>query len=304
MLDDYKQTQVISYNILKNSINNQKLSHAYLIETNGNSDGFNFALSFAKALLCPHSYTNCSTCNNCNQCKVIDNNNFIELEIIETGEMWITKDKISKLQNDFNFKPVIGHKKIYIIKEADKIRETLANTLLKFIEEPEEGIIAILITENRDKIINTILSRCQIISLNKNDNSNIKIDEMYDFEKVDNAVKFVNFLEKNGLETLLNTIELFHSNYSDRKEYQVAFNIILLYYKDVLNYLIDSDIILFKDYIDKINVIATKNNIDMILKKIDIIINLKNYIKNNINLNLIVDKLIISIEKVKYDRGC
>lgn len=304
MLDDYKQTQVISYNILKNSINNQKLSHAYLIETNGNSDGFNFALSFAKALLCPHSYTNCSTCNNCNQCKVIDNNNFIELEIIETGEIWITKDKISKLQNDFNFKPVIGHKKIYIIKEADKIRETLANTLLKFIEEPEEGIIAILITENRDKIINTILSRCQIISLNKNDNSNIKIDEMYDFEKVDNAVKFVNFLEKNGLETLLNTIELFHSNYSDRKEYQVAFNIILLYYKDVLNYLIDSDIILFRDYIDKINVIATKNNIDMILKKIDIIINLKNYIKNNINLNLIVDKLIISIEKVKYDRGC
>ena len=92
---------------------------------------------------------------------------------------------------------------------------------------------------------------------------------MYDFEKVDNAVKFVNFLEKNGLETLLNTIELFHSNYSDRKEYQVAFNIILLYYKDVLNYLIDSDIILFKDYIDKINVIATKNNIDMILKKIE-----------------------------------
>lgn len=304
MLDDYKQTQVISYNILKNSIINKKLSHAYLIETNGNSDGFNFALSFAKSLLCPNSYTNCNTCNNCNQCRTIDDNNFIELEIIETNEMWITKDKINKLQNDFNLKPVIGHKKIYIIKEADKIRENLANTLLKFIEEPAEGVTAILITENRNKIINTILSRCQIISLNKNDNDDKKIDELYDLENVDNIVKFVNFLENNGLETLLNILDLFHNNYSDRKEYQVAFNIILLYYKDVLNYLIDSDIILFRDYIDKIKVVSSKNDIDMVLKKIEIIIDLKNFIKNNVNLNSIVDKLIISIEKVKYDRSC
>ena len=304
MLDDYKQTQLISYNILKNSINNKKISHAYLIETNGNRDGFNFALSFAKSLLCPNSYTNCNYCNNCNQCQIIDDNNFIELEIIETDEMWINKDKINKLQNDFNFKPVVGHKKIYIINQAEKIRESLANTLLKFIEEPEDGIIAILITENRNKIINTILSRCQIISLNKNNSNEVKIDELYDLEKVSNVVKFISFLENNGLETLLNTQELFHSKYIDRKEYEVAFNIILLYYKDVLNYLIGSDVILFKDYIEKIKDISLKNNIDIVLKKIEIIINLKNYIKNNVNLNLLVDKFIISIEKVKHDRSC
>ena len=304
MLDDYKQTQLISYKILKNSINNQKISHAYLIETNGNKDAFNFALSFAKALLCPYLYTNCTRCNNCNQCKIIDDNNFIELEIIETEDMWITKDKINKLQSDFNFKPVIGKKKIYIIKEAEKIKENLANSLLKFIEEPEEGIIAILITENKNKIINTILSRCQLISLNKNDNKNLKIDEMYDLDKVNSTINFINYLEKNGLETLLNTIELFHNYYIDRKDYEVAFNIILLYYKDVLNYLLDSDIILFEDYIDKIKEISLKNDIDGVLKKIEVVINLKKYIKNNVNLNLIVDKLIISIEKVKYDRGC
>lgn len=304
MLDDYKQTQLIAYKILKNSITDQKISHAYLIETNGNRDGFNFALAFAKSLLCPHFYTNCSSCNNCTQCKTIENNNFIELEIIETEDMWITKDKISKLQNDFNFKPVIGKKKIYIIKGAEKIKENLANTLLKFIEEPEEGIIAILITENKNKIINTILSRCQVISMNKNDKEELKIDEIYDVDKVNNAINFINYLEKNGLETLLNTIDLFHNHYVDRKDYEVAFNIILLYYKDILNSLIGADVILFKNYTDKIKEVASNNNIDILLKKIEVIIYLKKYIKNNVNLNLIVDKLIISIEKVKYDTGC
>lgn len=304
MLDDYKQTQLIAYKILKNSITNQKISHAYLIETNGNKEGFNFALAFAKSLLCPHFYTNCNCCNNCTQCKTVENNNFIELEIIETEDMWITKDKISKLQNDFNFKPVIGKKKIYIIKGAEKIKENLANTLLKFIEEPEEGIIAILITENKNKIINTILSRCQVISMNKNNKEELKIDEIYEVDKINNAINFINYLEKNGLETLLNTIELFHNNYVDRKDYEVAFSIILLYYKDILNSLIGSDIILFKNYIDKIKEVASNNDIDVLLKKIEIIIDLKKYIKNNVNLNLIVDKLIISIEKVKYDTGC
>ena len=58
MFDNYIKIQNIAYNILKNSIKSDKISHAYLIETQGNDYGFDFALSFAKALLCPKRKTN------------------------------------------------------------------------------------------------------------------------------------------------------------------------------------------------------------------------------------------------------
>ena len=62
MLDDYKDTQKTAYGILSNAINNNIISHAYLIETLGNKRGFDFALSFAKALLCPEGKTNNKNC--------------------------------------------------------------------------------------------------------------------------------------------------------------------------------------------------------------------------------------------------
>ena len=97
----------------------------------GNDYGFDFALAFAKVLLCPYKYFNDAKCGNCNQCKAIDDNNFIELEIIDTEEMWIKKEKIDSLQKNFNFKPIIGKRKVYIINNADRIKDTIANKLLK-----------------------------------------------------------------------------------------------------------------------------------------------------------------------------
>ena len=88
MLDDYKEINPTAYNIIKNAIDNDKISHAYLIETLGNNNGFDFALAFAKVLLCPKKYTNSKNCGVCNQCKLIDDNNYIELEIIDTDDLW------------------------------------------------------------------------------------------------------------------------------------------------------------------------------------------------------------------------
>lgn len=299
MLDEYKDSQKIAYNILSNSLKKNKLSHAYIIETNGNQDGFYFARAFAKSLLCPSNKTNNLECENCNQCQVINENNFIELEIIKTEEMWIKKEKLIELQKNFNFKPIIGKYKVYIIKDADKIKENLANTLLKFIEEPAEGVMAILITENKNKILKTILSRCQIISLQKtNDNVN-DINKMFETEKLLTAIKFINYLETNGLETILNSKSLFLDVFKDRSDYEVAFNIILLYYKDALNFLIKGNLSLFSGYKDNIKIVLQNNNISDLIDKIDIVVNLKKLLKNNVNLNLILDKFIISLEKVK-----
>ena len=303
MLDDYKDTQNTAYGILSNAINNNRISHAYLIETLGNNKGFDFAISFAKTLLCPKGLTNNKNCENCIQCKLIDDNNYIELEIIETNDLWLKKDSIDKLQKDFNFKPIVGKRKIYIIKNAEKIRESLANTLLKFIEEPEEGIIAILVTDNKSKILDTIISRCQIISL-KNTNSTYAFDKNeYGDELINSVIKFLNFYEEKKLETIVYANDLFHSYMKDRNDYLLAFNLILMYYNDVLNYKLNGDLICFKEYVNDYKYIDNLS-IENVLKKINIVIDLKGNILNNVNLNLLVDKLVISFKKVDDNDIC
>ena len=298
MIDDYKNLQSVGYNIIKNAVNNDKISHAYLIETMGNDYGFDFALAFAKVLLCPYKYFNDAKCGNCNQCKAIDDNNFIELEIIDTEEMWIKKEKIDSLQKNFNFKPIIGKRKVYIINNADRIKDTIANKLLKFIEEPAEGIVAILVTENKEKIIDTIISRCQIISLKTSYKaSDLNILKKYDKNMIDDTLNFVKFLEKEKINSIAYTNDLVHSKLKDRIYYIHFFEIMILFYNDIINYILNNELKIFKDYDIEIGNFETKK-IANILKKIDIILEFKKYIINNVNLNLLIDKLIINFEKV------
>lgn len=305
MFDNYIKIQNIAYNILKNSIKSDKISHAYLIETQGNDYGFDFALSFAKALLCPKRKTNNKQCFNCNQCQAIDDNNFIELEIVDTDDLWLKKENIEILQKNFNFKPIVGKLKIYIIKNADKIRENLANTLLKFIEEPEQGIVAILVTDNKARILDTIISRCQVISLkcDNKDNSDSELKK-YDENIILTTIKFINYYEKNGLDTLLYTNSLFHDNLSDRNDYNIAFNIIIMYYKEILNYKLNNKLTNFIEYKDHLEEIIGIVKLDDAIKKIDIALDLKKTIGNNVNINLLVDKLIIDFAKVDQNEKC
>ena len=79
MLDEFQLEQPIIYKTLVNSIKNNKCLHAYLIDSNGYSNSLDFAIAFAKSILCPNNYFNCTNCKNCYQCKNIDNREFLEL---------------------------------------------------------------------------------------------------------------------------------------------------------------------------------------------------------------------------------
>ena len=80
--------------------------------------------------------------------KLVETNNYPDLKIIETNNLQYKKEEIKNLQKEFKTKPIYGKYKIYIIKECEKLTENISNTILKFLEEPEEGIIAILMVEN------------------------------------------------------------------------------------------------------------------------------------------------------------
>lgn len=317
MLDDFIKTQPIAYQILSKSKRRDRVSHAYIIETNGYSKGLDLAIAFSKYLLCPNSYPNCEKCQNCTQCFTIDKKEFIELKIIETDGSQIKKEQIDNLQLDFSKKPVIGDRKIYIINEAEKLNSKTSNSILKFIEEPEEGIIAILITNNVNNLLSTIVSRCQIISLKNNDikenlNTLEKIVDVLilnddekkfllekdeeDKNKVDRIIDFIKYYEKNNTETIIYSNKLFHQYFNTRENMKLGFDLILLFYKDVLNMKIEKKLVIFNDYEKEIEKVEKLNELEQILYKINLISILKEKIKFNANATLLLDKLVISLE--------
>lgn len=313
MLDKYKDSQKIVYKILKNAIEQDRISHAYLFETNGYKDAKKVAISFAKSLFCPNKYTNYENCTHCSQCSNIDKNNFIELKVIEPDGMWIKKEQLDALQKEFSMKSVASNKKIYIINYANQLNASSANTILKFLEEPSENIVAILLTENAYQVLETIVSRCQIISFRKDKNNlddnilqkvsfYISIPDIIDTEKdltekIEVVQKFVKMIENKKEDTLLFTQRLWHDQIIGKEMNQFALDIILYIYRDMLAVKLHANLFLFsKLYLDEL---AQKNTVSQINRKLKIVNEAKENIKYNANMALLLDKLIIELSDIE-----
>ncbi len=314
MLDAYIDSQPISYKMLANSVYKNRISHAYLIETNYNSSGFDFALSFAKFLLCPLNKSNNKNCVDCTQCHRIDNNCFSELKILKSDTLQIKKEQISDLQEEFNLKSIESNKKVYIIEEAEKLNESSSAALLKFLEEPEENIIAILITSNKNLLLSTILSRCQIISLKKNlSKSKTIADELSDIlyvketekgnfienestiSKIDSAIKFLKLIEEKGIDSLLYVNKDFNKNFVKKEDYIFAFSLFIIIYKRA----IEMKLNMSNDDTDILQYLVNKNTVNLLCSKLDLVLDYKEKIKYNLNLNMLMDKFIVDMGELK-----
>lgn len=160
-----------------NVIKTNKVSHAYLIEVDNYDNDYTYVLSFIKMILCNVCYDELSACTN-NIINLIDSNTYPDLYIVSSDTNVINKSSILNLQKEFSHKSMLDNKKIYIIKEAEKLNDASSNTILKFLEEPEDNIIAFILTDSRYHVFETILSRCQVLSLKDNTYS-YEIDDSF-----------------------------------------------------------------------------------------------------------------------------
>ena len=304
MLDDYQKEQPIIYKILKNQVKNDKNTHAYLFETNGYHHSQKFIQAFVKSLLCPNKYLNKNNCKDCHQCEVIDSGNFPELKVINPDGLWIKKEQLHELQSEFNEKAIIGSKRIYIINGAEKLNKSAANSILKFLEEPEGNIVAILITDNAYGVLETIRSRCQILRLkesnikkNNNQIENIRKILNIDLEDeiIERIIEFVNYYETHHIDTILYMSKIWNDYIKSKDQMIYAFDIMIMYYKDILNYKITTNLEIF-DETTEIKKITNNNIINELCNKINILSKYKQNIKYNANTNLLMDKLIIDLE--------
>ncbi len=285
MLDLYKDSQKEFYEAICHSILDKKrISHAYFIETSTFANGKELALSFAKFLLCPNHYSNLDQCENCSLCHLVDEGVDDHIYIVEPDGMWIKKEQIEVLKDVFSTKSMDELPRIYIVYEADKLNKSAANSMLKFIEEPEEGIIAILVAENRYQILPTILSRCQIYTLIGEQ------EEIKEVEGDDTLCDFILSLEKRGTETICYIKDLWFSFYSSKEDMQNAFSRMEQLFLDALHYKVKDSSSISCDFY---SFLCQNNTVSSLIRKLNVIRFSKEAIPYNVNLPLWMDKFII-----------
>lgn len=308
MLEEYEKKEPIIYRQISNSIKNG-LSHAYLFELNDNIYAYEMIMSFVKKVL---------SNGDDNIAKRIDDGNYPELKHIFPDGQLIRKEQLEELQKSFSTISLENDKRFYIIHDSEKLNVAAANSLLKFLEEPSDGIIAILLTNNINLMLKTIVSRCQILTFSKNKLedyikfnqiiSDITLhklfftiwknkDELNEYHRnfVKKVIEFINYYEKNKLKTIVYENRFFEDN--DKIELNKFFECVILFYRDLLRYKFGSDVLYFDDYIDNIREFSCINTEEMIIKKINTLLEKVRLIKNNVNTSMFIDGIIIDMEE-------
>lgn len=177
------------FSLMKKNVEHERIAHAYLFEGDTGTGKHQMSLWLAKRLFCLAVKDN-NCCNECVNCKRIATNEHPNVQIIEPDGQSIKVDQIRQLQKEFAKKGFEKGRQIFIIRQADTMNVSAANSLLKFLEEPEGEMLAILEVESLGRVLPTIQSRCQIIHfipLNKKELSK-KIQESGISEKTANLL--------------------------------------------------------------------------------------------------------------------
>lgn len=159
---------------LSNIIDEKKLSHAFLVESNNYEDVMQdiFKLFLDKGLIF----------------NISDIENNISVRILKPIDNLIDKDQILELQDFLMTMSFDGSYKLFFILNAGLMNEQSVNKLLKVIEEPNDKVVGFIISDNSSELLPTLVSRCQILKNNSNDDIDLVDDEL--FNKICNFKNF------------------------------------------------------------------------------------------------------------------
>lgn len=196
-------------------IRENRLSHAYLFS--GDFGSLDMAIWLAQSRFCL-TPENDLPCGHCRPCRLIAQGDFSDVKLVEPQGQIIKTDTIRQLTREFSQSSFEGQAQVFIIRDADKMHVNAANSLLKFIEEPQSQIYIFLLTADDSRMLPTIKSRAQLFYFPKN---RVYLEELLqkegllltqakvlaDFAKDD--AQALDLVKDNKILDLINTVERF-----------------------------------------------------------------------------------------------
>ena len=185
--------------LFKKKLNNSSISHSYIFEGKEGIGKKLFAINLIKAILCKKNIDN--PCERCISCKKINHSNHPDVKLIKPDGNSIKNKQIKDFQNFLRFKPNESEYKFILIDDSEKLTKSAQNTILKVLEEPPDYAKIFFVTKNANILLDTIISRGQVINFNPLSNDDISkyINDNYEISiEKQNMIKiFSNGIVRN-----------------------------------------------------------------------------------------------------------
>ncbi|MBR1691506.1 MAG: DNA polymerase III subunit delta [Lachnospiraceae bacterium] len=319
------QEQVVAH--LQNAIASGKVAHAYIINGERSAGKEFIANIFAMALQCESDGE--KPCCECHSCKQAMNRNHPDIiNVMHDKPNTIGVDDIrTKINNDIAIKPYSSPYKVYIMNESEKMTVQAQNALLKTIEEPPAYAVILLLTTNLDTLLPTVLSRCVTLNMRPVRDDLVKSYLMNEIhvpeykaevcvafargnlgrakalaasEEFDNikreAVTLLKYIRDMEINEIVTAIKKINDYQFDINDY---LDILEVWYRDVLLFKAthDANHLIFKDEIQYIKKVADRSAYAGIETIIDALEKAKARLKANVNFDLTMELLLLTIKE-------
>lgn len=313
---------------LENAVRAGKVSHAYIINGERNAGKEFIAKTFAMALQCENRQ-DVEPCGECHSCKQALSGNHPDIIFItheKPGTIGVD-DIRRQINTDVAIKPYSGPKKIYIVSEGEKMTVQAQNALLKTLEEPPKYAVILILTDNVNTLLPTILSRCVVLNMKPVRDAQIKeylmenmgipdykadicvafargnvgkarlLANSEEFDKVkEEAITLLKYIGEMELHEIVAAIKKINEYKFDVNDYM---DILSIWYRDVLLFKATHDVnhLIFREEIQHIRKVADKSTYEGIERIIDALEKSKQRLNANVNFELTMELLLLTIKE-------